>query len=260
MKKHLLIFLAFVLSACGSQPENGDEMEMVYSLNSIFLRQGDKMAVSDEEGTPLTPYEFDDLEGLSNGNILAYKDGLYFILDSGGSRVMESGFDEFSYCFNGCAIVRDSIGYGLLSLSGKQLLPTEYCLIRFITPNLAAAVRGGHTTIVDCYGNAIAQTTLPMDSIVDNIAIYNDMYAAKCEANRAYWDKVLDSYQELCSNCLEAKMVYKTNREAAKGMLQQLLEQASAISEELKGASGQMTPQQLERFRLITERYSDYEK
>lgn len=262
MKKILIILFSATIISCTSQPSQKAE-EIVCSLNSTFARVGEKYAVADASGNPISEYIYDNLEGLSSGNILAQQNGRQFLLDKEGRRMNDLEFDEFNYCFNNCAIIKEREQYGLITIYGQTLLPAEYDNITFITTQLAAATKGNCTTIADIEGTVITQTLLPADSILQNISKYRQLHRQVLLSNEKYWSSILDRYDSLCRRSLEAKVIAKgtkISKAQAKETLQQLLQEAMAIEQQLKESSGKMTLQQFDRFKEITERYAAYEK
>ncbi len=262
MKKTLFILFASIVAACSSQPQKGTG-ETIWSLNSTFSRLGNKYAIADTNGVPVTDYLYDALEGLSNGNILATANGKQFILSKDGKRAADIEFDHFDYCFNGCAIIDNGGLYGLLATTGKLLLPAEYNSIKFITPELAAATKGGCTVIVNNLGYVLEQTTLPPDSIAHNLSKYEELLRKKQISDESYWNNLLDRYEALCNCCIEAKIVAKSSGRSHRQnsvILQEIVKEAMAIGAMLDESSGQMTPPQLERFNTINDKYFNYEE
>lgn len=262
MKKILFILIAAIIVACSPKTENR-EGETIWSLYSTFSRLGDKYAVADSYGVPVTEYIYDELEGLSNGNVLARANGREFLLSKEGKRINNIEFDHFNYCFNGCAIIRDGELYGLLSVTGQLLLPVEYNNINFITPQLALAIKGDYATVIDNTGRAIEHTNLHPDIIMQNLKHYEQIYSSRLMADEKYWNGILDRYEALCNSCIETKILARTSKMQKKESnmaLQRIIKEAMAIEDMLKEASGHMTSAQLERLSGITDKYANYEK
>lgn len=262
MKKTLLILLAAITAACSSRP-NTENRETIWSLNSTFSKFGNKYAVANAKGTPITEYIYDALEGLSNGNILATANGRKFLLSKEGNRIDSLEFDSFNYCFNDCAIIGSDGRQGLISISGKLHLPMEYNTINFITSQLAVATNGTTSIIIDNRGHVIEETTLHPDSILHNLPHYEELLRNKLLTDAKYWDTLLDSYESLCNSCLEVKILAKSSKKSRKEIqasLQDIIKEAMAVESMLKESSGRMTSQQLERFNGITGKYENYEK
>lgn len=69
------------------------------------------------------------------------------------------------------------------------------------------------------------------------------------------WDKVLDRYENLCDKCLELKQQADSGQNISKSKFSKLIKDLNSLKSELKEASGQMSPEQAERFAQIRDRF-----
>lgn len=259
MKKYIYYILVFIILFSCTAQQNKEGGEVVFSLGSTFSRKANKYAVADSAGVPVTDYIFDNLQGLSNNCILAYRDSLYYILSKSGEQITSCGFNEFNYCYNGCAIIKRGGKYGLVKINGKEILPSEYTSVSFITPYLAAATIGDYTTIVDNCGNSIANTTDSLENVLENVSYYVSVYNEKLMLNQQAWDNVIDYFNSLCDRCIEAKLICNTNKKESEKLIRTLLKEAAIIDTLLQSTNGKMTYRQKERFNKISNRYHNHE-
>lgn len=256
MKKYLYILLIITMAAC-SHESRQRKGKLFFSINSTFIERDGKYAIANENGEPLTDCIFDDLQGLSNGNILATENGKYYILRSNGTKANNIGFTEFTYCYNGCAIVKEGSKYGVVDIGGKMLLPPKYDTVKFISSHFAAATKGSITTVVDRLGFIIDQTHLHPDSLTPNLLLYQIKSQENFKLSEEYWSGILQRYETLCNSCIQAKFLIKSKSQNYNEEIKLLMQEASAIEEELAGSIGQMTPEQFEQFQKIVDKYAE---
>lgn len=70
------------------------------------------------------------------------------------------------------------------------------------------------------------------------------------------WDRILDRYEVLCNECIDMKSRVEAGEKISSKDISKLLNSLGKIREELKGGSGSMTQEQLERFERIRAAYT----
>lgn len=73
---------------------------------------------------------------------------------------------------------------------------------------------------------------------------------------RKNWDRILDRYEILCNECIDMKNRVEAGEKISSKDISKLLNSLGKIREELKGGSGSMTQEQLERFESIRAAYT----
>lgn len=73
---------------------------------------------------------------------------------------------------------------------------------------------------------------------------------------RKNWDRILDRYEALCDECIDMKNRIEAGERISSKDVSKLLNSLGKIREELKGGSGSMTQEQLERFESIRAAYT----
>lgn len=70
------------------------------------------------------------------------------------------------------------------------------------------------------------------------------------------WDRILDKYEALCNECIDMKSRVEAGEKISSKDISKLLNSLGKIREELKGGSGSMTHEQIERFESIRAAYT----
>lgn len=110
-------------------------------------------------------------------------------------------YDDSLYFFNGRYRVMQDGRAGLIDTEGKVLLKPEYDSIEFLTDDIALAGKGPDWWLVTRDGRIFASGQ-DADALSETA---QDEYDSMLRQDRAYWDAVLDSLDELCQACLRIR-------------------------------------------------------
>ena len=69
------------------------------------------------------------------------------------------------------------------------------------------------------------------------------------------WDKILDSYSELCNECIELKLRSEAGEKLSQRSVSKLFARLEELRDNLSGAESQMSEEQRRRFEAIKQRY-----
>ena len=240
---------------CGSRVEEKGE-GLIYSLDSVIAEKDGKYALADSLGKLLTEYIYDELEGLPGGFCIAGIGGEYFIVNAKGEKV-SNDYGSFEYCYNLRGIVSANGKWGLVDVSGSEIIPVVYDELRVVSSELVAVQKGNCTEIMDIEGRLVYSGYGQMEQILGNVEKLQAEYNTRIEEEQIYWNSVLDRYDDFCISCIEAVKLVKAGGKVPEQYVNNLMDKGSAIKSLLQEASGKMTAAQNERFRKITERYEN---
>ncbi len=103
-------------------------------------------------------------------------------------------------CFNGCTIFLQGEKYGLMTDSGKPILPAEYNSIEFLDADIALLEYDGEYALSDKTGRIIGRGLS-----ADIRESWSSVVERTMEQDRQLWEQVVRNYEQLCASCKAAR-------------------------------------------------------
>lgn len=153
-------------------------------------------------------------------------------------------YDDSVYCFNERWIVRSGSKFGLVDKHQKLIIPIEYQDIVFLRDDIALLQGYGTLSLSDTTGWVFCENT-DKDYLINS---FSEIYDSKVKDNLLLWDRILDSYDDLCNKCIDARIdnvSYAT-----------VVELLNSIKGNIGNIPLKMSQEQLLRFEGIKERYN----
>lgn len=101
-------------------------------------------------------------------------------------------------CLNGTMIVSVDGKYGLADTSGREILPTVYNDVYYISDEIAVAFSGQTVGFFDRNGKRLGETVTESEACIDT---FLEAYSKIEKMRREQWDNILSSYEELRKYC-----------------------------------------------------------
>lgn len=115
------------------------------------------------------------------------------------AQAVKPDYDTETDCLNGTMIVSLDGKYGLADTSGKEILPTAYDDVYYISDEVAVAFTGQDVGFFDRNGRRLGETVVVDEADVDGLlAAYSEIE----KACREQWDGILASYEDLRRYCV----------------------------------------------------------
>ena len=121
-------------------------------------------------------------------------------------RAVRPDYDTETDCLNGTMIVSVDGEYGLADTSGREILPTVYDDVYYISDEIAVAFTGQNVGFFDQNGRRLGETVMEGEASVDDLLA---AYSKIEKMRREQWDSILASYEELRKYC-QSDMVCRT--------------------------------------------------
>lgn len=115
------------------------------------------------------------------------------------ARAVKPDYDTETDCLNGTMIVSVDGKYGLADTSGREILPTAYNDVYYISDEVAVAFTGQEVGFFDRSGNRLGETEVVGEADVDGLLA---AYSKIEKARREQWDDILASYEDLRRYCV----------------------------------------------------------
>ena len=113
-------------------------------------------------------------------------------------RAVRPDYDTETDCLNGTMIVSVDGKYGLADTSGREILPTVYDDVYYISDEIAVAFTGQNVGFFDQNGRRLGETVMEGEASVDDpLAAYSKIEKMR----REQWDSILASYEKLRRYC-----------------------------------------------------------
>lgn len=113
-------------------------------------------------------------------------------------RAVRPDYDTETDCLNGTMIVSVDGKYGLADTSGREILPTVYDDVYYISDEIAVAFTGQNVGFFDQNGRRLGETVMEGEASVDDLLA---AYSKIEKMRREQWDSILTSYEELRKYC-----------------------------------------------------------
>lgn len=113
-------------------------------------------------------------------------------------RAVRPDYDTETDCLNGTMIVSLDGKYGLADTSGREILPTVYDDVYYISDEIAVAFTGQNVGFFDQNGRRLGETVMEGEASVDDLLA---AYSKIEKMRREQWDSILTSYEELRKYC-----------------------------------------------------------
>lgn len=113
-------------------------------------------------------------------------------------RAVRPDYDTETDCLNGTMIVSVDGKYGLADTSGREILPTVYDDVYYISDEIAVAFTGQNVGFFDQNGRRLGETVMEGEASVDDLLA---AYSKIEKMRREQWDSILASYEELRQYC-----------------------------------------------------------
>lgn len=113
-------------------------------------------------------------------------------------RAVRPDYDTETDCLNGTMIVSVDGEYGLADTSGREILPTVYDDVYYISDEIAVAFTGQNVGFFDQNGRRLGETVMEGEASVDDLLA---AYSKIEKMRREQWDSILASYEELRKYC-----------------------------------------------------------
>lgn len=107
-------------------------------------------------------------------------------------------YDTETDCLNGTMIVSVDGEYGLADTSGREILPTVYDDVYYISDEIAVAFSGQTVGFFDRNGKRLGETVTESEACIDT---FLEAYSKIEKMRREQWDNILSSYEELREYC-----------------------------------------------------------
>ncbi len=155
-------------------------------------------------------------------------------------RAVRPDYDTETDCLNGTMIVSVDGKYGLADTSGREILPTVYDDVYYISDEIAVAFTGQNVGFFDQNGRRLGETVMEGEASVDDLLA---AYSKIEKMSREQWDSILASYEKLRQYCQsDSALVVTANI------------MADDIRAALQKVGGPMEKDQKVRFETITVR------
>lgn len=113
-------------------------------------------------------------------------------------RAVRPDYDTETDCLNGTMIVSVDGKYGLADTSGREILPTVYDDVYYISDEIAVAFTGQNVGFFDQNGRRLGETVMEGEASVDDLlAAYSKIEKMRREQR----DSILASYEKLRQYC-----------------------------------------------------------
>ncbi len=149
--------------------------------------------------------------------------GLFACTARQESDAARRDYDSRTDCLNGTFIVSENGRYGLVDSSGREILPTVYDDVYYLTDEIAAAFSGRNCEFFDRSGRRMAEAEMPATASPREIL---DIYLLRRDECRLTWDSILDKYSHLREYCksegasaAEAELMTEDIREALRTVI-----------------------------------------
>lgn len=162
---------------------------------------------------------------------------------SGGIESEKCPDDSF-YCFNQHYVVRYGCKYGVMDSRRRMVIPARYRDICFVRDDIALLEDSVIFSLADTTGWVFYEST---DSTF-LMNSYRKLYDSAVDRNSLIWDRVLDEYEMLCNECIDARNGKSSYAEA--------LSRLDKIKETLSEVQTSMSREQADRFLSIQKRFS----
>lgn len=149
-------------------------------------------------------------------------------------RDVKPGYDTETDCLNGTMIVSVDGKYGLADTSGREILPTVYDDVYYISDEIAVAFTEQDVGFFDRSGRRLGETVVVGDADVEELL---EAYSKIEKTRREQWDDILASYENLKRYCVS---------DSASAQTAKLM--ADEIRASLQKVGGQMEKDQKVRF------------
>ena len=113
-------------------------------------------------------------------------------------RAVRPDYDTETDCLNGTMIVSVDGKYGLADTSGREILPTVYDDVYYISDEIAVAFTGQNVGFFDQNGRRLGETVMEGEASVDDLLA---AYSKIEKMRREQWNSILNSYEELRKYC-----------------------------------------------------------
>lgn len=113
-------------------------------------------------------------------------------------RAVRPDYDTETDCLNGTMIVSVDGKYGLADTSGREILPTVYDDVYYISDEIAVAFTGQNVGFFDQNGRRLGETVMEGEASVDDLLA---AYSKIEKMRREQWNSILTSYEELRKYC-----------------------------------------------------------
>lgn len=113
-------------------------------------------------------------------------------------RAVRPDYDTETDCLNGTMIVSVDGKYGLADTSGREILPTVYDDVYYISDEIAVAFTGQNVGFFDQNGRRLGETVMEGEASVDDLLA---AYSKIEKKHREQWDSILASYEKLRQYC-----------------------------------------------------------
>lgn len=113
-------------------------------------------------------------------------------------RAVRPDYDTETDCLNGTMIVSVDGKYGLADTSGREILPTVYDDVYYISDEIAVAFTGQNVGFFDQNGRRLGETVMEGEASLDDLL---EAYSKIEKVRREQWDNILSSYEELREYC-----------------------------------------------------------
>lgn len=113
-------------------------------------------------------------------------------------RAVRPDYDTETDCLNGTMIVSVDGKYGLADTSGREILPTVYDDVYYISDEIAVAFTGQNVGFFDQNGRRLGETVMEGKASVDDLLA---AYSKIEKMRREQWDSILASYEKLRQYC-----------------------------------------------------------
>lgn len=113
-------------------------------------------------------------------------------------RAVRPDYNTETDCLNGTMIVSLDGKYGLADTSGREILPTVYDDVYYISDEIAVAFSGQNVGFFDQNGRRLGETVMEGEASVDDLLA---AYSKIEKMRREQWDSILASYEELRQYC-----------------------------------------------------------
>lgn len=103
-------------------------------------------------------------------------------------RAVRPDYDTETDCLNGTMIVSVDGKYGLADTSGREILPTVYDDVYYISDEIAVAFTGQNVGFFDQNGRRLGETVMEGEASVDDLlAAYSRLKRCAGSSGTAYW-------------------------------------------------------------------------
>ena len=113
-------------------------------------------------------------------------------------RTVKPDYDTETDCLNGTMIVSLDGKFGLVDTSGKEILPTAYDDVYYISDEVAVAFSGRSVEFFDKGGKRLGENVTDGETTVEDLL---EAYSKIEKARREQWDSILSNYEELREYC-----------------------------------------------------------